>query len=116
MKMETIPDINIPFLMVTDVYPGATAEQVMDDVSIPIEKIVEDLDYVKNVYSDSFSNMGLIQVEYEYGIDMDEAKRQLDSALNDLPLPEDAEEPIITEISMNMMPVIVLSVSRDRKS
>ena len=34
MKTETLPDISIPFLMVMDVYPGATPEQVMKDVSI----------------------------------------------------------------------------------
>ena len=38
MKMETIPDISIPYLMVMDVYPGATPEQVMEDVSIPIRE------------------------------------------------------------------------------
>ena len=38
MKTETIPDISIPYLMVMDVYPGATPEQVMEDVSIPFRK------------------------------------------------------------------------------
>lgn len=41
MNMETIPNISIPYLMVMDVYPGATPEKVMEDVSIPIEKAVE---------------------------------------------------------------------------
>ena len=67
MKMETIPDISIPYLMVMDVYPGATPEQVMEDVSIPLEKAVENLEDVKSVYSNSYSNMASIQVEYEYG-------------------------------------------------
>src|SRR5699024_9592726 len=113
MKTETIPDISIPFLMVNDVYPGATPEQVMEDVSIPLEKMAENLDYVKAVYSNSYANMSSIQIEYEYGIDMDEAKRNLRSALDDIALPEDAENPVVTEINMNMMPVIALSVSSD---
>ncbi|WP_099354697.1 efflux RND transporter permease subunit [Fredinandcohnia onubensis] len=111
MKTETIPDISIPFLMVMDVYPGATPEQVMEDVSMPIEKAVEGLDGVKSVYSNSYSNMANIQVEYEYGEDMDEAKRALQSALDAVTLPEAAQEPVITAISMNMMPVVALSVS-----
>ena len=82
MKTETLPDISIPFLMVMDVYPGATPEQVMKDVSIPLEKAVENLEDVKSVYSNSYSNMSNIQVEYEYGVDMDEAKRALESALD----------------------------------
>lgn len=111
MKMETIPDISIPFLMVADVYPGATPEQVMEDISIPLEKAVEGLEDVKAVYSNSYSNMANIQVEYDYGVDMDEAKRALEAALDSVSLPEDAEEPTISAISMNMMPVVALSVS-----
>lgn len=111
MKSETLPDISIPFLMVMDVYPGATPEQVMTDVSMPLEKVVENLEHVKGVYSTSYSNVSNIQIEYEYGIDMDEAKRALDAALDDVQLPEDAEKPTITAISMNMMPVVALSVS-----
>ncbi|MDW0118213.1 efflux RND transporter permease subunit [Sporosarcina thermotolerans] len=111
MKTETLPDISIPYLMVMGVYPGATPEQVMEEVSIPIERAVENLDHVKSVYSNSNSNMASIQVEYEYGIDMDEAKRALASAMDSLTLPEGAQEPIITAISMNMMPVVALSVS-----
>ncbi|WP_060207495.1 efflux RND transporter permease subunit [Sporosarcina koreensis] len=111
MKTETLPDISIPYLMVMGVYPGATPEQVMEEVSIPIERAVENLDNVKSVYSNSMSNMASLQVEYEYGVDMDEAKRALASALDGISLPEDAQEPIITALSMNMMPVVALSVS-----
>ena len=113
MKMETIPDISIPYLMVMDIYPGATPERVMEDVSIPIEKAVEGLEDVKAVYSNSYSNMSNIQIEYEYGIDMDEAKRALQSALDMIKLPESAAEPTITALSMNMMPVVALSVSSE---
>lgn len=111
MNMETIPDISIPYLMVMDVYPGATPEQVMEDVSKPLEKAIENLKGVKSVYSNSNANMASLQVEYEYGEDMDEANRALKSALESVKLPENAQEPIITAISMNMMPVMALSVS-----
>lgn len=113
MKTESIPDISIPYLMVLDVYPGATAEQVMDEVSIPLEKAVEDLEDVKNVFSNSSSSMSNLQIEYEYGVDMAEKKRELEDAINGVTLPEDAQEPNITAISMNMMPVVALSVSSE---
>ncbi|CAM3852334.1 efflux RND transporter permease subunit [Mesobacillus thioparans] len=115
MNMETIPNISIPYLMVMDVYPGATPEKVMNDVSIPIEKAVEGLEDVKYVYSNSYSNMSSIQVEYEYGIDMDEAKRALQSALDTVKLPEGSQEPTVTAISMNMMPIAALSVSSTKE-
>ncbi|WP_102272544.1 efflux RND transporter permease subunit [Cytobacillus massiliigabonensis] len=115
MKTETIPDISIPYLMVMGVYPGATPEQVMNDISMPLEKAVENLEDVKAVYSNSYSNMANIQVEYDYGIDMDEAKRALESAIDAVTLPEDAQKPTITAISMNMMPVVALSVSSKKE-
>ncbi len=115
MKMESIPDISIPYLIVMGVYPGATPEQVMDELSIPMEKAVEGLEDVKAVYSSSSSNVSQIQVEYDYGVDMDEKKRQLESALDGVTLPEEVETPTIMAISMNMMPVVALSVSSTKE-
>ena len=116
MKMESIPDISIPFLIVMGVYPGATPEQVMEELSIPYEKAVESLGDVKAVYSTSSSNVAQVQVEYEYGVDMDEKKRQLESALDNVSLPEGAQEPTIMAISMNMMPVLALSVGSETET
>lgn len=115
MKMESIPDISIPYLIVMGVYPGATPEQVMNELSIPFEKSIESLEDVKAVYSTSSSNVSQVQVEYDYGIDMDEKKRQLESALDDVKLPEGAQKPTIMAISMNMMPVVALSVSSSKE-
>ncbi len=42
-------------------------------------------------------------------------KRQLESALDDVKLPEGAEKPTIMAISMNMMPVVALSVSSSKE-
>lgn len=110
MKTEMIPDISVPYLMVMSVYPGATPEQVMDDVSIPLEKTIESLPGVKAVYSNSFSNMSSLQVEYKYETDMADAKRELKDALDALTLPDGVQTPMITAISFNMMPVVALSV------
>lgn len=113
MKTESIPDISIPYLMVMDVYPGATAEQVMDDVTIPLERAIEDLEDVKNLYSTSSASLSNIQIEYEYGVDMDEKRRQLQDVIENVTLPDDAQEPSITAISMDMMPVVALSISSE---
>ncbi|WP_226529307.1 efflux RND transporter permease subunit [Metabacillus niabensis] len=111
MKMESIPDVSIPYLIVMGVYPGATAEQVMDEISMPMEQNIEGLEDVAAVYSNSSANVAQVQVEYEYGVDMDEKKRELEAAIDNISLPEDAEEPTIMALSMNMMPVVALSIS-----
>lgn len=111
MKMESIPDVSIPYLIVMDVYPGATAEQVMEEISIPMEQTIEGLEDVKAVFSNSSANVAQLQIEYDYGVDMDEKKRELESALDNIVLPEAAEDPSIMALSMNMMPVLALSIS-----
>lgn len=113
MKMESLPDISIPYLIVMGVYPGATPEQVMEEISMPYEKAIEGLKDVKAVYSTSSSSISQVQVEYEYGVDMEEKERQLESALKKIKIPETAQEPQIMAISLNMMPVIALSVSSE---
>ncbi len=115
MKMESMPDISIPYLIVMGVYPGATPEQVMNELSMPIEKSIERLEGIKAFSSDSSSNVAQVSVEYDYGIDMDEKKRELESALETVKLPEGAQKPIVTAISMNMMPVVALSVSSSKE-
>lgn len=116
MKMESIPDISIPYLIVAGVYPGATAEQVMDEISIPIEQSVESLEDVKAVFSNSSANVSQVQIEYEYGVDMDQKKRELESALDAVDLPEEVETPSIMAISLNMFPVTALSISSETES
>ncbi len=116
MKMESIPDISIPYLIVSGVYPGAAPEQVMEEVSIPVEQAVESLEDVKAVYSSSSSNVSQIQVEYDYGVDMDEKKRELESAVGGVSLPEEVETPSIMSIGINMFPVVALSISSETES
>ena len=111
MKMESIPDVSIPYLIVMDVFPGATAEQVMDEISMPMEQSIEGIEDVAAVYSNSSANVAQVQIEYEYGVDMDEKKRELEAALDNITLPEGAEEPSIMTLSMDMMPVVALSIS-----
>lgn len=116
MKMESLPDVSIPYLIVAGVYPGATAEQVMEEVSMPLEQAVEGLEDVKAVFSNSSANVSQVQIEYEYGVDMDQKKRELESALDGVTLPEEVETPSILAISLNMFPVVALSVSSEEES
>lgn len=115
MKLETIPDISVPVVTVMTVYPGATPEQVMDDVSEPIEKSISSLKGVKNVHSSSYANMSSVQVEYRYGTDMEDAEREVKSIVEGLTMPETVEKPTVARITMNAFPIVALSVSSDEE-
>jgi HAE1 family hydrophobic/amphiphilic exporter-1 len=62
MKLETIPNINTPIISVTTVYPGATPKEVADNVSVPIEQIVQNLNGVNVVSSNSMQNASSIRI------------------------------------------------------
>ncbi|MTH55783.1 MMPL family transporter [Bacillus mangrovi] len=116
MKLETIPNINTPLLTVTTVYPGATPQQVADELSEPMEKQLQNLNGVSTVRSSSFQNVSSLQIEYSYEKNMDEAKQEAQDALGSIELPEGVDEPEVSRLSLNAFPVIVLSASSEKES
>ncbi|MWV46534.1 MMPL family transporter [Paenibacillus sp. HJL G12] len=113
MKQETIPNINIPFLSVTAVYPGAAPEGVVQDVTMPLEQRLRNVDGVKTVTSTSMENASNIAMEFDYGTDLDQATAAVREALNEVTLPEGAQKPSISKFSMSSFPVVSLSASDD---
>ena len=88
MKLETIPDITIPIVSVTTIYPGATPEQVANELSEPLEKAVSGLNGVSSVSSTSYQNASSLQIEFDYGTDMEKAESEVEDALANVSLPD----------------------------
>lgn len=116
MKQETLPDLEVPIVQVTTVYPGATPEEVVDQVTIPLEQRLQNLTGVEVVNSSSLENVSSITIEYNYDQDMDKAVEDLREAVSDLSLPSAVSEPNIMRISLNQFPVYSISVSHDSLS
>ncbi|GKV54670.1 swarming motility protein SwrC [Sporosarcina sp. NCCP-2222] len=116
MKLETIPDITVPVVSVTTIYPGATPEQVMNEISEPLEKTVKNLKGVKSVSSTSYQNASSMQIEYSFGTDMKAAEEEVKEAIGNYQLPDSAPEPSVGRISINAFPVVALSVSDKNKT
>lgn len=113
MKMETLPDITVPIVSVTTVYPGASPEEIMNEVTLPIEQATRNLDGVKDVMSTSMENASSIIIEYDYSKDMDKAQDEVRKALDGLDFKEGIQDPGVSRISLNAFPVLSLSISSD---
>jgi len=111
--MELMPDMEMPVLIVMNMYAGAAPEDVEDQVTSYIEDAVSTLSGVKNVQSTSLENASIVMIEFDYGTDIDEARSDLNANLEiyTTMMPEDANDPTIVEISMDMMPIIMLSAT-----
>ena len=93
MKMEDMPNVDIPYLSVVVVYPGATPEQALEDVGKPIEQAFSSLKNVKNLYISSGSDYTAATLEFNLNQSMDQAEKDVNSALATVKLPEGAQKP-----------------------
>ncbi|MGH1442814.1 MAG: efflux RND transporter permease subunit [Exiguobacterium profundum] len=111
MKLETLPDITTPTVSVTTIYPGASPEQVLEEVSTVLEDRLQNLNGVEQVRSSSFQNASNIQIDYDFSTDMDEAEQQVKDALSNIELPESAQDPQVSRLSFDAFPVIGAAIS-----
>lgn len=114
-KLELIPEMNMPMMLVSTVYPGASPDDINELVTGPIEDQVGILNGIKSTTSMSSENVSIVLLEYEYGTDMDKAytdlKKKMDSVQSELP--DDAQTPSIMEMDINSQASIYLAVNND---
>ncbi|WP_339311876.1 efflux RND transporter permease subunit [Paenibacillus sp. FSL M7-0896] len=111
MKQETLPNISIPYLSITTIYPGAAPEGVVNDVSKPLEQKLRNVDGVKMLTSTSLENASSVTIEFDYGTNLDNATAAVREALNEVKLPDEVQKPQISRFSLSSLPVISLSIS-----
>jgi HAE1 family hydrophobic/amphiphilic exporter-1 len=127
LKVELIPDISLPYTTVVTVYPQATPDTVVNEITSPIEKIIWDKwsgKSLKHVTSTSSAGISIIMAEFEFGTDMTAVGDSLNEGISKLTLPQavldfpklmgsNTKNPQIIPINMNIMPLMNLSLSGD---
>ncbi|HUD44846.1 MAG TPA: efflux RND transporter permease subunit [Patescibacteria group bacterium] len=100
------PNVNIPYVIVTTVLPGAGPADVESLVTIPIEDSVTGVENVKTVTSTSEDSTSVVTVEFNDGTDPDKARQDVQSAVNQVTgLPTDAQTPTVQKIDFQNVPV-----------
>ncbi|PHS27128.1 MAG: cation transporter [Methylophaga sp.] len=116
MPREQDPDVNFNWVIVNTVWPGATAEDVENQITNPIEDEIEKIADVNRVSSSSRVAFSFIVIRFadietrEFRQRIEELRRGIQSAVDNLP--PDAKQPIVTELSSsNTYPTAVVTVS-----
>ncbi len=112
LPIDLYPDFDTNTIMVITYYPGASATDIENNVSRPLENSLNSVSNLKHITSKSSENVSLITLEFEYGNDIAELTNDVRDKLdmtNSL-LPDDAETPIIFKFSTDMIPIVMLSV------
>ena len=114
-QLELIPEMEMPMLIISAVYPGASPDDVDQLVISKIEDEIGTLSGVDSVTSMSSENFGMVLVQYDYDQNIDKAyddlKKKLDGIKSDLP--DDVDTPTIIEMDINSTPSITLAVNND---
>ena len=115
MKMELIPEMEMPMLVIATVYPGASPDDITELITKKQEDAITSLDSVDTIQSVSQENVSIVIVQYEYGTNMDTAYTNMKKAMDGIQsqMPEESEEPNIIEMDINAMPAVTLAVSGD---
>ena len=114
-KLELMSEINMPMLIISAIYPGASPEDVEELVVKEIEDSVGTLSGVETISSTSSENFGMVILSYEYGTDInaayDELKKKIDAL--DTVLPDDVDTPSIIELDINDLTSLTVAVNNE---
>ena len=117
-KMELMSEINMPMLIISAIYPGASPEDVEELVVKEIEDSVGTLSGVETITSTSSENYGIVILSYEYGTDINEAYDELKKKIDalDTVLPDDVDTPSIIELDINDLTSLTVAVNNESVS
>ncbi|HZG60637.1 MAG TPA: efflux RND transporter permease subunit [Anoxybacillus sp.] len=109
LKVDLLPNIEFPQLSVEVVYPGASPEDINEQVTSKLEEKFKSIEGMKKMQSSSFESIAIINLEFPFDTDMDEVERQVDSFIEDAKLPENVQTKI-NRFSFGTFPIFNISL------
>ena len=112
LPIDLLPDIETNTIMVITMYPGASAEDIEQNVTKPLENTLNSVEHLKHISSNSRENTSVITLEFEFGYDIDVLTNDVRDKLDmvESSLPDGIMNPIIFKFSTDMIPICLLSV------
>ncbi len=113
MQLDLLPHISLPYVIVITTYPGESPESVEETISKPLEQALGTISGVKNVYSISNENYGIVELEFVSGTDLDSVMVKIYTQIDTVRAgwPDEVGIPSIMEISTDMLANQYLAVS-----
>lgn len=116
IALDLMPDMEMPMLMVGCSYSNAGPESVEKSVTETLESALINVSGLKNIYSTSYEGYSIVQLEFNYGVDMDEATNDIRDKLDRIrsTLPDDADSPLIFKFNVDDMPIMRIALRGPR--
>ena len=115
LPVDLYPDIETNTILVITTYPGASASDVENNVTRPLENTLNAVEHLKHITSDSRENTSVITLEFEFGNDIEVLTNDVRDKLDMISsvLPDEVNTPIIFKFSTDMIPIVILSVQAE---
>lgn len=115
LPVDMYPEIEFPAITIFTSYSGASANDIETNISKPIEDALNTIDKLKTITSVSRDNISVVNLEFEYETDLNEAANDIRDALSLLEnfLPEDADKPTIFKFSSSMIPIMMYAITAE---
>ncbi len=113
MRREMLPQFTLDMVNVSVIYPGASPEEIEEGICIKIEERIKGIEGITRIFATAREDSGSVTVEVDTDADvrkvLDDIKTEVDRIDT---FPEEAEEPVITEI-VKRDPTITVAVYGD---
>lgn len=115
LSINLFPSMGENTIMVMTSYSGASAADIETNVTKTLENTLNGVSNLKHLSSASKENISIVYLEFEWGIDIDQATNDVRDKLDMVKsyLPDGVSTPIIFKFSMEDMPVLLLSATAD---
>ena len=114
-SIAQFPEFESNTIMVMSSYPGASAEDIENNLTKVLENALNGVSDLKELTSNSKENISLLTLTFEYGTDIEEATNNVRDKLDmvSTSLPDGASLPTIFKFSADDMPIMILSATAD---
>ncbi|ELK22682.1 cation/multidrug efflux pump, AcrB/AcrD/AcrF family [Anoxybacillus flavithermus TNO-09.006] len=109
LKVDLLPNIEFPQLSVEVIYPGASPEDMNEQVTTKLEEKLKTIEGVKKLQSTSFESIAIINLEFPFNTDMEEVERQVESLIKEANLPENVQTKV-NRFSFGTFPIYNISL------
>lgn len=112
MPVNLMPNVDIPFVLVSVQYPGAGPKEVESVLTIPMEEELISLEGLKKIKSVSQDSYSQISLEFNMGLSTDTIEQKVRDriALVKSRFPKAVLEPTVMKYDMNALPIMTLAV------
>ena len=118
MPLDLFPDMELPYMIVATMVPGASPEEVEKKVTVPMEESMRQINNVKDVQSISADSVSAVIMALKNGTNLTTMTQDIDTSIKSIKgqFPAMTMEPIIMKIDPDMMPIMTLAISKDGKT